>query len=173
MKSVPEPCKRGCFVSNDALDPRIAGGQIGQQNRRRRRSPLFVKAIGRLFTPFCSPPLCFHGRQDLVQAFFAHLLAQNTLSRRIRRGASPHLPVTILQNFLINEHDVPERSSGWRHEILSPTSIAGSRASITAMAHLNDVTCYDLTWASNIVTRAWQSLREAFAAEDKAQCWTS
>ena len=38
-----------------------------------------------------------------------------------------------------------------------------------AMAHLDDVICYDLTWASSVVTRAWQRLRNAFASEDKVQ----
>ena len=40
---------------------------------------------------------------------------------------------------------------------------------MSTMAHLDDVICYDLTWASNVVKRAWQHLREAFAAEGKVQ----
>jgi DNA-directed RNA polymerase specialized sigma24 family protein len=44
--------------------------------------------------------------QDLVQAFFAHLLAQNTLSRADQmKGRFRTFLLGSLQNFLINEHD--------------------------------------------------------------------
>ena len=35
--------------------------------------------------------------------------------------------------------------------------------------HLDDVSCYDLTWASNVVRRSWLDLREAFAAQGKSK----
>ena len=38
-----------------------------------------------------------------------------------------------------------------------------------ATAHLDDVSCYDLTWASNIARRAWQHLHQVLAAEGKSQ----
>ena len=40
---------------------------------------------------------------------------------------------------------------------------------MSGTAHLNDVSCYDLTWASNVVRRSWQDLHEAFAAEGKVK----
>ncbi|HSS16258.1 MAG TPA: hypothetical protein VLQ29_04690, partial [Candidatus Dormibacteraeota bacterium] len=33
-----------------------------------------------------------------------------------------------------------------------------AEAAMLATAHLDDVSCYDLTWASNIARRAWQHL---------------
>lgn len=38
-----------------------------------------------------------------------------------------------------------------------------------ATAHLSDVASYDVVWASNVVSRAWQNLERAFAAEGKAE----
>ena len=38
-----------------------------------------------------------------------------------------------------------------------------------ATSHLSDAGCYDLVWASNVVTRAWQNLQNAFVAEGKAE----
>jgi RNA polymerase sigma-70 factor (ECF subfamily) len=38
-----------------------------------------------------------------------------------------------------------------------------------ATSHLSDAGCYDLVWASNIVTRAWQRLQNEFVAEGKAE----
>lgn len=38
-----------------------------------------------------------------------------------------------------------------------------------ATAHLDDVSCYDLTWASSIARRAWQHLHQGLAAEGKSQ----
>lgn len=38
-----------------------------------------------------------------------------------------------------------------------------------ATAHLSDAGCYDLVWASTIVSRAWQSLQNEFVAEGKAE----
>jgi hypothetical protein len=40
---------------------------------------------------------------------------------------------------------------------------------MNATAHLNDVSSYDLAWASSIVTRAWKNVRERFAEEGKRQ----
>jgi RNA polymerase sigma-70 factor (ECF subfamily) len=38
-----------------------------------------------------------------------------------------------------------------------------------ATSHLSDAACYDLVWASTIVSRAWQNLQNAFVAEGKAE----
>jgi hypothetical protein len=40
---------------------------------------------------------------------------------------------------------------------------------MSGTAQLNDVSCYDLTWAANVVRRSWQDLHDAFAAEGKAK----
>jgi DNA-directed RNA polymerase specialized sigma24 family protein len=110
--------------------------------------------------------------QDLVQAFFAHLLAQNTLSHADQaKGRLRTFLLGSLQNFLFNEHDRARAlKRGGKYEILSfDQHLPEAEAAMSDTAHLNDVSCYDLTWASNVVRRSWQDLHEAFAAEGKAK----
>jgi hypothetical protein len=119
-----------------------------------------------------SPALYFHRCQDLVQAFFAHLLAQNTLSRADQaKGRLRTFLLGSLQNFLINEHDRARAlKRGGKYEILSfDQHLPEAEAAMSGTAHLNDVSCYDLTWASNVVKRSWQDLHEVFAAEGKSK----
>src|SRR5207244_5259384 len=35
--------------------------------------------------------------------------------------------------------------------------------------HLSDARCYDLVWESNVVSRAWRTLQNAFVSEGKAE----
>jgi DNA-directed RNA polymerase specialized sigma24 family protein len=110
--------------------------------------------------------------QDLLQAFFANLLTQNTLSRADQaKGRLRTFLLGSLQNFLINEHDRARAlKRGGDYEILSfDQHLLEAEAAMSGTAHLNDVSCYDLTWASNVVRRSWQDLHEAFAAEGKAK----
>src|SRR5438046_9468652 len=44
-----------------------------------------------------------------------------------------------------------------------------AEAAMLATSHLSDARCYDLVWASGIVTRAWQNLQSAFVAEGRAE----
>jgi DNA-directed RNA polymerase specialized sigma24 family protein len=110
--------------------------------------------------------------QDLVQAFFARLLAQNTLSHADQaKGRLRTFLLGSLQNFLINEHDRARAlKRGGKYEILSfDQHLPEAEAAMSGTVHLNDVSCYDLTWAANVVRRSWQNLREAFAAEGKVK----
>lgn len=110
--------------------------------------------------------------QDLVQAFFAHLLAQNALSRADReKGRLRTFLLGSLQNFLSNEyHRVHALKRGGGHEIVSfDEHLPEAEAAMLFTAHLDEVSCYDLSWASNMVARAWQRLRAALAEEGKAQ----
>lgn len=109
--------------------------------------------------------------QDLAQAFFAHLLEQNTLSRADpEKGRLRTFLLGSLQNFLANEHDRAQalKRGGGRQILSFDAYLAEAEAAMLAAADLDDVSCYDLTWASNIVTRAWQHLRDVFVAEGKA-----
>jgi DNA-directed RNA polymerase specialized sigma24 family protein len=110
--------------------------------------------------------------QDIAQAFFAHLLEQNTLSRADQeKGRLRTFLLGSLQNFLTNEHDRARalKRGGGRQILSFDEHLPEAEAAMLATAHLDDVSCYDLTWASNVVTRAWQHLREMFAAEGKTQ----
>jgi RNA polymerase sigma-70 factor (ECF subfamily) len=110
--------------------------------------------------------------QDLVQAFFVHLVEKNILERADReKGRLRSFLLSSLQNFLINEHErATTLKRGGNFRILSlDDSLAEVEAAMPAAAHLDDMSCYDLTWATNVVTRAWQNLTDAVNAEGKTQ----
>jgi DNA-directed RNA polymerase specialized sigma24 family protein len=110
--------------------------------------------------------------QDLVQGFFAYLLEQRTLTRADQqKGRLRTFLLTSLQNFAFNEYDrVRALKRGGGREILSiEEHLPEAEAAMLATSHLSDAGCYDLVWASNIVTRAWQRLQNEFVAEGKAE----
>src|SRR5256714_2381373 len=110
--------------------------------------------------------------QDLVQGFFAHMLEQNTLSRADQeKGRLRTFLLGSLQNFLCNEYDRTRalKRGGGRQIVSIEEHLPEAEAAMLATAHLSDAGCYDLVWASTIVSRAWQSLQNDFVAEGKAE----
>ena len=110
--------------------------------------------------------------QDLVQGFFAYLLEQNTLTRADQqKGRLRTFLLGSLQNFLYNEYDRARAlKRGGGHQIVSiEEHLPEAEAAMLATAHLSDAGCYDLVWASTIVSRAWDNLQTAFVAEGKAE----
>jgi RNA polymerase sigma factor (sigma-70 family) len=110
--------------------------------------------------------------QDLVQGFFAHLLEQNTLTRADQqKGRLRTFLLRSLQNFLYNEFDRSRalKRGGDRQIVSIEEHLPDAEAAMLATAHLSDTACYDLVWASSIVSRAWQNLQNAFVAEGKAE----
>jgi RNA polymerase sigma-70 factor (ECF subfamily) len=110
--------------------------------------------------------------QDLVQGFFAHLLEQNTLSRADQdKGRLRTFLLGSLQNFLFNEYDRAHalKRGGGRQFVSIDEHLPEAEASTMDTTHLSDSRSYDLTWASNIVTRALQHLEKAFETEGKAE----
>ena len=110
--------------------------------------------------------------QDLVQGFFAHLLEQNTLTRADQqKGRLRTFLLGSLQNFLYNEYDRARalKRGGGRQVVSIEEHLPEAEAAMLATAHLSDAGCYDLVWASTIVSRAWQSLQNDFVAEGKAE----
>jgi len=110
--------------------------------------------------------------QDLVQGFFEHLLEQNTLSRADQqKGRLRTFLLGSLENFLFNEYDRARaaKRGGGRQIVSIEEHLPEAEAAMLATAHLSDAGCYDLVWASTIVSRAWQSLQSAFMAEGKAE----
>lgn len=110
--------------------------------------------------------------QDLVQGFFAHLLEQNTLTRADQqKGRLRTFLLGSLQNFLYNEYDRARalKRGGGRQVVSIEEHLPEAEAAMLATAHLTDAACYDLVWASTIVSRAWQNLQTAFVAEGKAE----
>ncbi len=110
--------------------------------------------------------------QDLVQGFFAHLLEQNTLtSADQQKGRLRTFLLGSLQNFLYNEYEHARafKRGGGRQVVSIEEHLPEAEAAMLATAHLSDAGCYDLVWASTIVSRAWQNLQIAFVAEGKAE----
>jgi DNA-directed RNA polymerase specialized sigma24 family protein len=110
--------------------------------------------------------------QDLVQGFFAHLLEQNTLTRADQqKGRLRTFLLGSLQNFLYNEYDRARalKRGGGRQIVSIEEHLPEAEAAMLATAHLSDAGCYDLVWASTIVSRAWQSLQNDFVAEGEAK----
>ena len=110
--------------------------------------------------------------QDLVQGFFAYLLEQNTLTRADQqKGRLRTFLLGSLQNFLFNEYDRARalKRGGGRQVVSIEEHLPDAEAAMLATSHLSDAACYDLVWASNIVSRAWQNLQNAFMAEGKAE----
>ena len=110
--------------------------------------------------------------QDLVQAFFLHLFEKNVLERADReKGRLRTFLLTSLQNFLINEHDRKKaiKRGGDRIILSLDQLLPEAEINILATAHLDDVACYDLTWAASIVARSWQRLCEVLESEGKSQ----
>ena len=110
--------------------------------------------------------------QDLVQGFFAHLLEQNTLTRADQqKGRLRTFLLGSLQNFLCDEYDRARalKRGGGRQAVSIEEHLPDAEAAMLATSHLSDAACYDLVWASNIVSRAWQNLQNAFMAEGKAE----
>ena len=150
----------------------------------RAREPESPESARQALAGFCEaywPPLYSFLRhrgypsadaQDLVQSFFAYLLEQNTLSRADQeKGRLRTFLLTSLQNFLFNEHDrVRAAKRGGDRQIVSfEEHLPEAEAAMLATSHLSDAACYDLVWASNIVTRAWQRLQNDFVTEGKAE----
>jgi RNA polymerase sigma-70 factor (ECF subfamily) len=110
--------------------------------------------------------------QDLVQGFFALLLEQNSLTRADQqKGRLRTFLLGSLQNFLYNEYDRARalKRGGGRQIVSIEEHLPEAEAAMLATAHLSDAGCYDLVWASTIVSRAWQSLQNDFVAEGKAE----
>ena len=110
--------------------------------------------------------------QDLVQGFFAFLLEQNTLTRADQqKGRLRTFLLTSLQNFSFNEYDRMRalKRGGGRQVLSIDEHLPEAEAAMLATSHLSDAGCYDLVWASNIVSRAWQNLENEFVVEGKAE----
>ena len=109
--------------------------------------------------------------QDLVQGFFAHLLAEDTLSRADReKGRLRTFLLGAFQRYLASEYGrVHTLKRGAGQQIVSmDDGLAGAAEALLAVGDLNDVNTYDRTWVQTLVDRAWERLQNEFAVESKA-----
>ena len=103
--------------------------------------------------------------QDFVQGFFAHLLAEQTLSRADRaKGRLRTFLIGALKHFLANERD---RARAGKRGGGQATISMDEHPMIAEAAPCEDLEAafYDQSWAANLMDRAWQQLQAAFARE--------
>ena len=109
--------------------------------------------------------------QDLTQGFFAHLLEQDTLSRVDRqKGRLRTFLLGSLQHYLANEYDRTRtlKRGGGRQIVSMDDHLAEAEAALLAAPQADEIGFYDQAWATAILSRAWERLRNGFAAEGKA-----
>jgi RNA polymerase sigma factor (sigma-70 family) len=110
--------------------------------------------------------------QDVVQGFFVHLFAHDTLSRADQeKGRLRTFLLGSLQNFLLKQRERMRalKRGGAQQFVSFDELLPQAEASMLATSHLNDVNSYDVAWASSVVTRAWKNVRDRFAAEGKRE----
>ena len=108
--------------------------------------------------------------QDLTQAFFAHLLEQNTLTRASReKGRLRTFLLGSLQHFLANEHaHVQAAKRGGGKQIVSMDDhLIEAEAAMLHTAQTDATNGYDRQWAASLVGRAWDQLHRDMVAEGK------
>ncbi len=113
--------------------------------------------------------------QDLVQGFFADLLADHTLSRAEReKGRLRTFLLGALQRYLTDESErVRTLKRGGGQQIVSMDDhLVDAEAALVATGGLDDVGSYDRAWVQTVVDRAWERLQREFAAEGKARTLT-
>ena len=110
--------------------------------------------------------------QDLTQAFFAHLLEQNTLARASReKGRLRTFLLGSLQHFLANEHahDQAAKRGGGQQIVSMDDHLIEAEASMLHTAQTDATNGYDRQWAANLVSRAWDQLHRDMVAEGKKE----
>jgi RNA polymerase sigma-70 factor (ECF subfamily) len=156
----------------------LSAAHLGSEEHRTRN------ALAELCRTYWRPIFSFvRGRgysvedaQDLTQDFFVTILKNDWLQNADRnRGRFRSLLLRSLQNFLINAAEksrTRKRGGGvefiswddWMAEAPSQLSI-----SVQALNSLPPERIFDLTWATTVVERALQRLREE--SESKGKLW--
>ena len=108
--------------------------------------------------------------QDCVQAFFAHLLEANTLSRACReKGHLRTFLLGSLQHFMAKDyHRANALKRGGGKQIVSlEDCLVEAEAAVATHTEADETSSYDQDWAAALTRRAWTRLHEAFVEEDK------
>ncbi len=110
--------------------------------------------------------------QDMAQAFFAHLLEVKTLSRaQSDKGRLRTFLLGSLEHFLCDQRDRANAlKRGGQHQVVSMDDpLVEIETSMLARTMPDDLSAYDKTWATALVRRTWEQLRQAFVAEGREQ----
>ena len=110
--------------------------------------------------------------QDLVQGFFARLLADETLSRAEReKGRLRSFLLGAFQRYLSNEYGRSHtlKRGGGQQIVSMDDHLAEAEAALLTAGGLDDVGSYDRTWVYALMDRTWKRLQTEFAAEGKVR----
>ena len=110
--------------------------------------------------------------QDLVQGFFAHLFQHNSLSRADqRKGRLRTFLLGALNHYLANEHDRARTlKRGGSISFLSlHEHMAESEKTPAANNGLGSIDSYDQSWATTMVSRAWEHVQQSLVSEEQAR----
>lgn len=108
--------------------------------------------------------------QDCVQAFFAHLLEANTLSRVCReKGRLRTFLLGALQHFIAKDYRSAHalKRGGGRQIVPLEDHFVEAEAALCMHAAADESVIYDQTWAKALTTRAWTHLRDSFIKDGK------
>jgi DNA-directed RNA polymerase specialized sigma24 family protein len=108
--------------------------------------------------------------QDLIQAFFAHLLELKTLTRVSRdKGRLRTFLLGSLENFLADQRDHAQAlKRGGGKEIVSLDGfLVDAEAALVATASSDTVHEFDRGWAAAVMRRTWEQLQQAYTSEGK------
>jgi DNA-directed RNA polymerase specialized sigma24 family protein len=110
--------------------------------------------------------------QDLTQAFFAHLLGENTLSRASReKGRLRTFLLGSLQHFLANDHAYAQaqKRGGGKQIVSMDDHLIEAEAAMLGLPQADPASVYDRQWAARLVSHAWDQLNIAMLKEGKAK----
>ena len=105
--------------------------------------------------------------QDLTQAFFAHLLEQNTLARASReKGRLRTFLLGSLQNFLAKERTYQQaKKRGGGYQVVSlDDHLIDAEAAMLDPTQPDAAVSYDRQWAASLVSHAWDQLHRDMVA---------
>ena len=153
-----ELCRKGGFVSNDALDGCVAVTASGIGTIGAARPFQFLRSLLAAALCLSSSTRSFLARSvGLCARFFTYLLIEGILTRADQgKGKLRTYLLTSLQYFVRDQQDrACTLKRGGGQQILSfDEFMLEAEASMMATQHLDDATTYDLTWASSIARRA-------------------
>ena len=108
--------------------------------------------------------------QDMAQAFFAHVLEMKSLSRADSdKGKLRTFLLGSLENFLCDQRDRENalKRGGGQQIVSMHDPVVELEASVLARTMPDDCSAYDRAWATALVRRTWEQLRQAYVAEGR------
>lgn len=110
--------------------------------------------------------------QDCVQAFFAHLLEANTLSRACReKGHLRTFLLGALQHFMAKDYRSTQalKRGGGKQIVSLDDCFLEAEAAVSTNPGADESVWYDQTWAVALTRRAWTRLRDAFVEDGRGE----